>query len=106
MTIDSVSSRYPIIDQSFRMAEEAALELNLAQRQQEARHHQELIERDNATSMDFNKIDFHPKSSDLPAETDLSASVKLTQANQYGRVGTNMLQRDQEMIGSLLDIHI
>jgi hypothetical protein len=32
--------------------------------------------------------------------------IKLNQAQQYNKVGTNVMQRDQDMIGSLLDIHI
>jgi hypothetical protein len=75
------------------MAEDAALEirdLNIAAKTNTT-----------PNSLEFNKVDL-PKIDDSTIEP----LTQLTQANQYSRVGTNVLQRDQEMIGTLLDIHV
>lgn len=93
MSISAVSSGYQIIDMSSKMAEEAALEirdLNMAAKP--------------TTSQDplaFNQVE-------LPSidQSAVEPLTELTQATQYSRVGTNVLQRDQEMIGTLLDIHV
>jgi hypothetical protein len=40
----------------------------------------------------------------MPSHTD--ALVKLTQSASYNRVGASVVERQNEAIGSLLDIHI
>lgn len=93
MSVSSVNSGYQIIDMSSKMAEEAALEIQHDQQQQ-------VMPKDN--TYDFNKVEF--KISALPS--DLESLTKLNRAEQYSRAGTNVLQRDQDMIGTLLDIHV
>lgn len=41
-----------------------------------------------------------------PSEDQIQALIDLQQANQYAKIGTNMIQRDQEMIGSVLDLRV
>lgn len=41
-----------------------------------------------------------------PAPDKINAIHELNQSNQYARIGTNMIQRDQDMIGSLLDVRV
>lgn len=94
MPVSAVQPGYSIIQQSSKMAEGAAREIQ----QNRAYHPAELS--DNA--MAFNKVEF-----DKPRHADhIEPIIKLNQAQQYGRIGTNVLQRDQDMIGSLLDTSV
>jgi len=93
MAVSAVQSGYQIIDMSSKMAEEAAREIQHNQQAQS-------IPKDN--TYDFNQVEF--KVSQPPS--DIDALTKLTRAEQYNRIGTNVIQRDQEMIGTLLDIHV
>ncbi|EGA70655.1 hypothetical protein VISI1226_16128 [Vibrio sinaloensis DSM 21326] len=95
MTVSSVQPGYQLIEQSSKMAEEAALEIN----QQPSLS---TIQKDQ--SLDFNKVEF--KAPETPDPSYVDSMIKLNQANQYSKIGTNVLQRDQEMIGTLLDIHV
>ncbi|MCG7490738.1 hypothetical protein MHN79_14695 [Vibrio sp. Of14-4] len=92
MAVSAVQPGYQLIEQSSKMAEEAAREIY----QLKATNP---IEKDN--SYQFNEVEFKP-----PETSQIEPMVKLTQAEQYSRIGTNVLQRDQEMIGTLLDIHV
>ncbi|MGF1696504.1 hypothetical protein L4C54_12590 [Vibrio lamellibrachiae] len=97
MSVSSIQSGYQIIEQSSRMAEEAAHEIQVQPQPPMAP-----VEIKN--DFEFNKVKFEP-----PEETSFSYTdplIKLNQAHQYNNIGTNMLQRDQDMIGTLLDIHI
>ncbi|RTZ17393.1 hypothetical protein EJ063_01025 [Vibrio aquaticus] len=93
MSVSSVQPGYQIIDMSSKMAEEAALEIQQSQRELS-------IPKDN--SYDFNKVEFNFE----PSPSQIESLTKLNTSNQYSRIGTNVMQRDQEMIGSLLDIHV
>lgn len=92
MPISSVQSGYQIIDMSSKMAEDAALEIQHNQQSQPLKIHNDY---------EFNKVEFK-----APPPSDFEPLTKLTRAEQYSRIGTNVLQRDQEMIGTLLDIHV
>ncbi|MFM2586880.1 hypothetical protein [Vibrio sp. TBV020] len=93
MAVSSVQSGYQIIDMSSKMAEEAALEIQQSQR---------ALSMPKDDSYEFNKVKFN--SEPLPSQID--AINKLNSSERYSRVGTNVLQRDQDMIGTLLDIHV
>tara|TARA_Y100001956_G_C4118720_1_gene186246 strand:+ start:1199 stop:1486 length:288 start_codon:yes stop_codon:yes gene_type:complete len=95
MAVSVIQSGHQLIEQSSKMAEEAALEINQTPVNQ-------VIEKDQA--LDFNKVEF--KAPEVPDPSYVDSMLKLNQASQYSKVGTNMLQRDQDMIGTLLDIHI
>ena len=92
MSVSSVLPGYQLIEQSSKMADEAAREINQV-------HKTNPIQKD--ASYEFNKVEFKQ-----PEPSDIEPMIKLTQAEQYSRIGTNMLQRDQEMIGTLLDVHV
>lgn len=92
MPVSSVQSGYQIIDMSSKMAEDAALEIQ---------HNQQLQSMAKDDSYEFNKVELK-----APPPSDFEPLAKLSSAEQYSRVGTNVLQRDQEMIGTLLDIHV
>lgn len=90
MSISAVSSGYPIIQQSSKMADEAALDIQQAQSA-------------NPSARDFNRMEDKRK---IPTPDTHHALIKLNQAQQYNRVGANVIQREQDRIGSLLDVHI
>lgn len=93
MAVSSVNSGYQIIDMSSKMAEDAA---------QEIQRNQQLQSMPDATTYDFNQVEFKV----TPPPSNIDALTKLSSAEQYSKIGTNVLQRDQEMIGTLLDIHV
>ncbi|MEH0759032.1 hypothetical protein H4F20_05020 [Vibrio sp. 16] len=95
MAVSVIHSGHQLIDQSSKMTEEAARDVNLTS---------SLPQVENDKSLDFNKVEF--KAPAVPDPSYVDSMVKLSQATQYSKVGTNMLQRDQEMIGTLLDIHV
>jgi len=93
MPVSSVQSGYQIIDMSSKMAEDAAHEIQRNQQLQS-------IPKDN--TYDFNQVEFKV----TPLPSDIESLTKLNTAQQYNKIGTNVIQRDQEMIGTLLDIHV
>jgi hypothetical protein len=93
MSVSSIQSGYQIVDMSSKMAEEAALEIRDLNTTAKINTKEQGLE--------FNKIEFPTLS-----ESEIEPLTKLTQASQYNRIGTNVMQRDQDMIGSLLDIHV
>ena len=96
MSISSLQSGYPIVQQSYKMADEAAREI-----QESNSFKNDFSDKD---ALKFNAIE--RKKAHHPSKNDIEPMLKLNQAAQYNRVGTNVIQREQDMIGSLLDIHI
>ncbi|MCF7361438.1 MULTISPECIES: hypothetical protein [Vibrio] len=96
MSISSLQSGYPIVQQSYKMADEAAREI-----QESNSFKNDFSDND---ALKFNAIEH--KKAHHPSKNDIEPMLKLNQAAQYNRVGTNVIQREQDMIGSLLDIHI
>ncbi|WP_394252293.1 hypothetical protein [Vibrio profundi] len=101
MPISGVQSGYQLIQQSSKMAEEAALEANQASEYEQERN-----------DLSFNKVDL-PKeeskdesSSPPPPASHSDALMKLNQSSSYNRIGASVVERNNEVIGSLLDIHI
>lgn len=95
MSVSSVHSGYQIVDMSSKMAEEAALEIRDLTTMAKSNTS------NSGQALEFNKVEFPTLS-----ESDIEPLTQLTQANQYSKVGTNVMQRDQDMLGSLLDIHV
>lgn len=104
MSMSVSKSGYQMMQQSSQMAQEAARDIQenslpVAQ------------DKDQGTELDFNKVDATSppqqaeERSDVP-QSYTDALVKLNQASQYSSVGANVLQRDQDMIGTRLDVHI
>lgn len=92
MPISSVQPAYQLIERSTQMANEATREINVRANVSPANEN---------TSLEFNKVEFK-----APDTSQIEPIIKLNQSSQYSQIGSNMLQRDQEMLGSLLDIHI
>ncbi|MBW3695692.1 hypothetical protein EK599_08290 [Vibrio sp. T187] len=101
MPISGVQSGYQLIQQSSKMAEEAALEANQAAQQEQERN-----------DLSFNKIEpqkeevKNEEKSSPPPASQTDALMKLNQSSSYNRIGASVVERNNEMIGSLLDIHI
>lgn len=95
MPISSVQPAYQLIERSTQMANEATREINERANVSPANPANE------NTSLEFNKVEFK-----APDTSQIEPIIKLSQSSQYSQIGSNMLQRDQEMLGSLLDIHI
>ncbi|EKM28599.1 hypothetical protein VCHENC02_5519, partial [Vibrio harveyi] len=51
-----------------------------------------------------NELEFN-KASDLPSNP-IEPLVNLTQASTYNRIGASVVDKNNEVIGSLLDIHV
>lgn len=96
MSVSSIQNGYPILQQSQKMADEAAYDI-----QQSAQNRNDFS---NQSALAFN--DAENVKVKQPSESDIDSLVKLNQATQYNRVGTNVIQREQDMIGSLLDLHV
>ena len=106
MSISGIQSGYAIIQQSNNMAEEAALELN-----QSSKHTPESDDAFKGSDLSFNQVEPEQSLSlkdkePEPTSSSSDALVKLTQSASYNRVGASVVERQNEAIGSLLDIHI
>ena len=113
MSISGIQSGYAIIQQSANMAEEAAIELNQASKHNQTSEHVPESDDDVIEGSDFSFNQVEPEQSlsfkDKEPEPTSSSSdtlVKLTQSASYNRVGASVVERQNEAIGSLLDIHI
>ncbi|HFQ5372747.1 TPA: hypothetical protein ACGUM3_000558 [Vibrio vulnificus] len=97
MPVSGVQSGYQLIQQSSKMAEEAALEVNQAN--------------GNPTSdeLAFNRVEFDRKPEEKPTQPPKDhneALMKLSQANSYNSIGASVIERNNDVIGSLLDIQV
>ncbi|MGR4999278.1 MULTISPECIES: hypothetical protein [Vibrio] len=108
MSISGIQSGYAIIQQSSNMAEEAAIELNQA-----SKHALDSDDTSQTSDLSFNQIEpeqsisFKDKEPEPePTSSPTDSLIKLTQSASYNRVGASVVDRQNEAIGSLLDIHI
>ncbi|WP_373944736.1 hypothetical protein L0991_14205 [Vibrio chagasii] len=113
MSISGIQSGYAIIQQSANMAEEAAIELNQASKHNQISEHVPESDDDVIEGSDFSFNQVEPEQSlsfkdkePEPTSSSSDALVKLTQSASYNRVGASVVERQNEAIGSLLDIHI
>jgi hypothetical protein len=109
MPVSAVQSGYQMLQQSTQMADKSSREINQANLPEYPK-----IERNkpqlppleafpNRNEPDSNK----PSALYSSLSPDkINAIHELNQANQYARIGTNIIQRDQDMIGSLLDVRV
>ncbi|MGJ7095970.1 hypothetical protein [Vibrio hannami] len=103
MPVSSVQSGYSLIQQSQNLTKEAA---------------NEIAQQNSREDLEFNKLE---QPSDVEKERELETSkenekkknvsyeesmVKLNQAKTYNQAGVNVVQRSNEMIGTLLDTHV
>ncbi|MFA0113081.1 hypothetical protein AB4407_05215 [Vibrio sp. 10N.261.46.E11] len=106
MSISGIQSGYAIIQQSTNMAEEAAIDLD-----QNSKQSLKSDDTFQTSDLSFNQIEpeqsisFKDKES-KPVSSSTDSLIKLTQSANYNRVGASVVDRQNEAIGSLLDIHI
>lgn len=93
MSVSSVESGYQLIQRSQTLANEAAGEIADASK---------------SNDLEFNKIASTEPEPDtnmptVPAEESL---LKLQKAKTYNQVGANLVQRSNDIIGTILDTHV
>ncbi|KGK14644.1 hypothetical protein [Vibrio navarrensis] len=104
MAISGIHSGYQMIQQSNRMAGDAAVDLNKNSLPSSAFS--------SSDPLAFNRVDAETK----PAEGKIDkanfsadhtdALMKLNQAARYNRIGATVIERNNDVIGSLLDIQV
>lgn len=102
MAIDSIQSGYNLINQSSQMATKAADDINSIQKQET---NTRSVQKENY----LNPVEQQktPESNQKKTSSDyLEPLIQLNQAVQYSKAGTNIVQKNQEMIGSLLDVRV
>ncbi len=105
MNISPTQSGYQLIQQSNRMTEEAAREINGEQSQP-------INAKDDTDAQRSSEVSTLPKSIKESSATEknrddyIDPLLKLQQADQYSKAGSNIIQREQAMIGSLLDTRV
>lgn len=108
MSVSALQSGYQMIDHATQMTNEASRDINRATRHRsDEQMQQEPRAVDSALAPQQNTIRQQKEIADKnPDQTQVDALIKLNQATQYNRVGANVIQREQDMIGSLLDIQV
>ncbi|MGF1746734.1 hypothetical protein [Vibrio minamisatsumaniensis] len=106
MSISGIQPGYAIIQQSANMAEEAAIELNQA-----SQHSLESDDTFQASDLSFNQIAPEKSLSSKDKQPELipsssEALLKLTQSANYNRIGASVVDRQNDAIDRILDIHI
>jgi hypothetical protein len=91
----SSSSGYQLLNQSNRLVEQAATDI---QAKTVSKPSNDAVALGAETKLDATK-----SASPLPSADPL---INLNQAHQYAKVGANIIQREQEMIGTLLDTRV
>ncbi|MGR5212299.1 hypothetical protein ACPV4A_17235 [Vibrio rotiferianus] len=97
MPVSGISAGNQLIQLSQKMAEQAAHEIQQSETSSEE-------------TLSFNKVEPLNTLSDTtlppPSSDAIDPLVLLTQASTYNRIGASIVERNNEIIGSLLDIHI
>ncbi|KUI98120.1 hypothetical protein VRK_28210 [Vibrio sp. MEBiC08052] len=108
MSVSALQSGYQMIDHATQMTNEASRDLNrVAQHRSDEQIQQEPRMVDSSPAPQQNTIRQQKEIADKnPDQTQVDALMKLNQATQYNRVGANVIQREQDMIGSLLNIQV
>lgn len=104
MSISGIGSNgYGIIQRSQQMADNAAQDIQQAQ-----------VRDQRQDPMEFNKVDLSEQGKNqamrtmreepTPSQTD--ALIDLNQAQHYNRAGVSVVQKEREMLGSMLDLRV
>ncbi len=90
MAISGIHSGMQIIQQSHDQLEKASEDLQPL----------------NTDPTEVSSLDSVSESSTESKSSSTDALISINQAQSYNRVGANIVQRSNEMIGTLLDIHV
>lgn len=105
MNISPTQSGYQLIQQSNRMTEEAAREINQQNSQPDQTNN--ITNQQNTTAVSTLPQSIQESSATEKNREDyVEPMLKLQQADQYSKAGANIIQREQAMIGSLLDTRV
>lgn len=96
MTISTVSNGSSMLMQSSKMMDEAARDIQNASLPLAPTLSQNVELKSTVTSPAIKQPDIDT----------LAAINNLNQASHYSRIGTNLIQRDQEMLGTMLDLRV
>jgi len=93
MSVSSVHSGYQLIQKAQSIAEEAASDIATPQ---------------NSNYLEFNQIktDNLPEPKQKASEPIETSLTKLQQAQTYNQAGANLIQRSNDIIGTILDTHV
>lgn len=101
MPVSSVQSGYALINQSQTLAKEAASEIAQKNKENDLEFNQ--VERPSSQEEIRSKED---DNKEKRASSTEEALTKLNQAKTYNQAGANVVQRSNEIIGTLLDTHV
>jgi hypothetical protein len=102
-----LSSGSQMINQSNRMVESAARDINENFQQDKSANSALLNSGQQLNqSQPINSAAKQDTSKFQSATNDIDPLIKLQEASQYSRIGASVVQREQDTVGSLLDIHV
>lgn len=93
MSVSSINSGYQLIQRSQDLSDEAA---------------SEIAESKKPNDLEFNKIDNEEMEiiKEKPSPSVEESLTKLQQAKTYNQAGANLIQRSNDIIGTILDTHV
>ncbi|GAJ76232.1 hypothetical protein JCM18905_2028 [Vibrio sp. JCM 18905] len=101
MPVSGIQSGQQIVQMSQQMAEKAAhgINDNLGKVKEEIASH-------NIDLAKVADVAITASTPSLPPSQKVESLINLTQAAGYNRVGASVIEKNNEVIGSLLDIHV
>jgi hypothetical protein len=108
-----LSSGSQMINQSNRMVESAARDINDNIQQEKSADSASFNpsqtvnpSQPTGSSQSVNPIQKQEAIRSQSISSDIDPLIKLQEASQYSRIGASVVQREQDTVGSLLDIHV
>ena len=99
MSISSINSGYQIMHGAQEMSNRAAMELNATDRMQNQR-----VTQSDLPAKDTVQKNSSTANARYQRPDEIDALTQLNQAENYGRVGANVIQRSNDMVGTILDV--
>lgn len=99
MSISSINSGYQIMQGAQDMSNQAAMDINSAARMQNQRTTQSDLPAKDTVQKNTNTSNARYQRPD-----QIDALTKLNQAETYGRTGSHIIHRSNDMVGSILDM--
>lgn len=98
MSISSINSGYQIMQSAQSMSNEAASNINEAAVKQNQK-----VTLSDLPAKDTVQKNTNLKDAEFKSPDQTKALTQLNQAETYGKVGANVIQRSNDMVGTLLD---
>jgi hypothetical protein len=105
MNVSPSQSGYQLIQNANRLTEQAASDIATQAKQQAD---QTITPRNDirTSNSDHSSLKSLEHTSKVREHNQIDPLIDLQRANQYSKVGTNIIQREQDMIGTLLDTSV